>query len=41
LPNSATQLFTGRLSNMELSTAAVDLFVVSNFCLGFLLGVLR
>jgi hypothetical protein len=35
------QLFTGRLRNQQLSTAALDLFVVSNFSLGFLVGVLR
>ncbi|TVU27674.1 hypothetical protein EJB05_19170 [Eragrostis curvula] len=37
--NSATQLFAGRLGNLELSAAAVGLSVVSNFSFGFLLGM--
>ncbi|KAM0931628.1 hypothetical protein ACQ4PT_000232 [Festuca glaucescens] len=37
--NSATQLFAGRLGNLQLSAAAVGLSVVSNFSFGFLLGM--
>ncbi|KAJ1255057.1 hypothetical protein BS78_K294000 [Paspalum vaginatum] len=37
--NSTTQLFAGRLGNLELSAAAVGLSVVSNFSFGFLLGM--
>ncbi|CAO2040159.1 unnamed protein product [Urochloa humidicola] len=37
--NSATQLFAGRLGNLELSAAAIGLSVISNFSFGFLLGM--
>jgi hypothetical protein len=37
--NSATQLFAGRLSNLELSSSVVDLSVVSSNSFAFLLGV--
>ncbi|CAN6273919.1 unnamed protein product [Urochloa humidicola] len=37
--NSTTQLFAGRLGNLELSAAAVGLLVISNFSFGFLLGM--
>lgn len=39
--NSATQLFAGRLSNLELSSSVADLSVVSSNSFAFLLGVPR
>nr|QPG43053.1 DTX35 [Lilium hybrid cultivar] len=37
--NSATQIFVGHLSNLELSAVAISLSVISNFSFGFLLGM--